>query len=77
MTPLELCKKLYPINRSLTGNGVRETLKIIKSIIPIEIKEVNSGTKCFDWNIPPEWNIENAIDETPQGNSKLSCGYTS
>jgi aminopeptidase-like protein len=60
MTLLELCKKLYPINRSLTGNGVRATLEIIKSLIPIEIKEVKSGTRCFDWTIPPEWNIYNA-----------------
>ena len=52
---------LYPINRSLTGQGVRKTLKIIKKEIPkLQIKSIKSGTKVFDWNVPPEWNVNSA-----------------
>lgn len=57
---LDLCKKLYPINRSLTGNGVRQSLKIIQEIIPLTIHEVPSGTQVMDWTIPREWNVSNA-----------------
>lgn len=56
----ELAKKLYPIHRSITGDGVRQSLEIIKSEIPIEFKEVPCGEKVFDWEIPPEWNIKDA-----------------
>jgi len=58
----ELGKKtLFPICRSLTGDGVRKTLKIIKSEFPnLIIKRIKSGTKVFDWNIPEEWNISDA-----------------
>ena len=53
--------KLYPINRSLTGKGVRSTLNIIKKQFPrLKIKKIKSGTKVFDWNIPPEWNVSDA-----------------
>ena len=45
-----LAKRLWPINRSLTGNGVRKTLEIISKEIPIEIHEVKTGEKNFDWN---------------------------
>lgn len=60
---------LFPINRSLSGNGVRQTLKYIKNIIPeLEINEVPSATKCFDWTIPQEWNCEDAYIIDPDGN---------
>jgi aminopeptidase-like protein len=53
--------KLFPINRSITGKGVIKTLKIIKDEIPeIKIKKIKSGTKVFDWKIPPEWNVKKA-----------------
>jgi aminopeptidase-like protein len=55
-----LAERLYPICRSITGNGVRETLAILKEIIPIELTEVPSGTKVLDWEIPDEWNIKDA-----------------
>ena len=56
-----LIKKLFPICRSLTGEGNRKTLKIIKKEVPdLTIKEIKSGTKVFDWVIPPEWNIKDA-----------------
>ena len=63
----ELVKELFPICRSITGNGVRKTLGIIKKHIPIEIHEVPSGTKVFDWSIPKEWNIEDAYVENSKG----------
>ena len=63
-----LIRKLFPICRSITGNGVRQTLKIIKEIIPITIHEVSSGTKVFDWEIPNEWNIKDAYVKDENGN---------
>ena len=54
-------EKLFPICRSITGNGVRKTLGIIKKEFPkLKIFSESSGTKVFDWNIPPEWNIKDA-----------------
>lgn len=55
-----LVKRLFPICRSITGNGVRETLKIIQEYIPVKIHEVPTGTKAFDWTVPKEWNITDA-----------------
>ncbi len=52
---------LFSINRSLTGRGVIKTLRIIQKEFPkLKIKKIKSGTKVFDWNIPPEWNITDA-----------------
>jgi aminopeptidase-like protein len=59
--------KLWPICRSITGDGVRETLSILQEIAPIEIKEVPSGKKVFDWNVPQEWNVRSAYIITPTG----------
>ena len=53
--------KLFPICRSITGKGIRKTLKIIKDELPeLKIKSIKSGKKVFDWKIPSEWNIEKA-----------------
>ena len=53
--------KLFPITRSLTGDGVKETLNIIQKELPqLKIKKFKSGTKVFDWNIPEEWNVTDA-----------------
>ena len=53
--------KLFFICRSLTGNGVRKTLKIIKKNFPsLKIYKVSSGKKVFDWKVPPEWNVSDA-----------------
>ena len=63
-----LAKKLWPINRSITGDGVRSTLKIIQNEIPeLQIKSIKTGTKCFDWTIPKEWNINKAYIIDPDG----------
>jgi len=58
---------LYPLCRSITGNGVRETLKYIHNYIPLNIYEVASGTQVFDWTIPKEWNIREAYIKGPDG----------
>jgi len=58
---------LFPICRSITGNGVRETLEIIKEYIPLKVYEIPSGTKVFDWVIPDEWNIREAYVENSKG----------
>src|SRR6185503_9206864 len=49
--------RLYPICRSITGKGVRQTLALIGEHIPLEIHEVPSGTTVYDWEVPLEWNI--------------------
>jgi aminopeptidase-like protein len=60
--------ELFPINRSLTGAGVRETLNYFKNIIPeLEIKSVPTGYKAFDWTVPEEWEIEDAYIEDQNG----------
>jgi aminopeptidase-like protein len=52
---------LFPINRSITGNGTLKTLKIIQKQIPkLKIKKIQSGSKVFDWTIPEEWNVKEA-----------------
>ncbi len=62
-----LMERLYPIFRSITGNGVRETLSILREFIPVEVIEIPSGTKVYDWIIPDEWNIEDAWIKNPNG----------
>ncbi len=59
--------RLWPINRSLTGDGNRESLSILSEIAGIKQHEVPSGTKCFDWVIPPEWNVKDAYVKGPDG----------
>jgi aminopeptidase-like protein len=62
-----LVSELYPICRSITGNGVRETLRAIGERIPVAIHEVPSGTRVFDWTIPREWNIRDAFVKNSRG----------
>lgn len=62
-----LMAELYPICRSITGNGVRETLNIIGRHIPLESHEVPTGTAVFDWTVPKEWNIRDAYVKNSRG----------
>ena len=59
--------RLFPICRSITGEGVRETLNILREYIPLEVHEIESGTKVFDWVVPNEWNIRDAYIKNPSG----------
>ena len=56
-----LVRELFPINRSLTGAGVRETLAILARHVQLEVREVPSGTAVLDWQVPLEWNIRSAM----------------
>ena len=70
----DFAKELWPINRSITGKGVRETLNQISNHIPnLKIKSVPSGTEVFDWTVPREWLVREAYIITPSG--KKICDF--
>ncbi len=71
----KFAKELWPLNRSLTGEGVRLTLNQVKNIIPnLKIYSVPSATKVFDWEIPQEWHVNKAYIVTPKG--EKICNYS-
>lgn len=59
--------ELYPICRSITGDGIRQTLAMIQRRIPLKMVEVPTGTEVFDWTVPKEWNIRDAYIKGPDG----------
>jgi aminopeptidase-like protein len=62
-----LVTRLFPICRSITGEGVRETLSILGEHVPLEVREVPSGTPVLDWTVPKEWNVREAWVRTLDG----------
>ena len=63
----QLFDELWPICRSITGDGLRESFNILQKIIPLKLHEVPSGTQVFDWTVPEEWNINDAYIIKPDG----------
>ena len=63
--------RMYPICRSISGNGLRETLSLIGRHIPLEIHEVPTGTTVFDWTVPKEWNIRDAYVKDSAGSKVI------
>ncbi len=65
---MALAERLFPICRSITGPGVRETLSILREEFPdLKVTSVPSGTRVFDWTVPREWEIRDAWVEAPDG----------
>jgi aminopeptidase-like protein len=64
---MSLAAGLFPLRRSLTGEGVRETLRLIGEHLPLELTEVPSGTEVYDWTIPPEWTVREAWVKDAEG----------
>lgn len=72
-----LCERLFPICRSITGDGVRETLRILREIVPdMTIHEVPTGTQVFDWTVPKEWKIRDAWIKNSRGEKILDFQKT-
>ena len=70
-----ICEELFPICRSITGDGVRETFQILKKYYEdIKICEIPCGTQVFDWTIPKEWNIKDAYIEDEKGERVVDFG---
>ena len=63
----DLMRAMYPICRSITGNGVRRTLELVETMVPLSRSEVPTGTPVFDWDVPREWNVRDAYVATADG----------
>ncbi len=63
--------KLWPLMRSITGEGVRETHKILSELMPLKTIEIPSGTNVIDWTVPKEWNVNEAYIIDPNGEKIL------
>lgn len=68
----QLAADLFPINRSLTGQGVRDSLDLLKAHVPLDVHAVPSGTEVLDWTVPKEWNIRDAWLKDPSGKTVIS-----
>jgi aminopeptidase-like protein len=63
----KLVAQLYPLCRSITGDGLRNTLSLLRQHIPLDIHEIPTGTPVFDWEVPKEWNIKDAYVKNSSG----------
>jgi aminopeptidase-like protein len=72
----ELIADLYPLCRSITGDGLRQTLRILQRQIPLDIHEVPTGTPVFDWTVPKEWNIRDAYVKNSRGEKIIDFGHS-
>ena len=63
----KLFNELFPLNRSITGPGIRNSLRILQKYLPLEIKSIKTGTRVFDWTVPKEWHVNNAYIILPNG----------
>ncbi|WP_329026177.1 DUF4910 domain-containing protein [Streptomyces sp. NBC_00690] len=73
----ELVERLYPLCRSITGDGVRATLEIVGEYIPLQVHEVPTGTQVLDWTVPQEWNIRDAYIADTAGNRVVDFAASS
>jgi len=71
-----LARELYPICRSLTGNGVRASLDVMRRHVDLAVHEVPTGTRVLDWAIPKEWNIRAAHIKDPNGNAVVDFAHS-
>jgi aminopeptidase-like protein len=62
-----LIEELYPLCRSISGDGVRETFELVNRVVPVRRTEVPTGTEVFDWVVPREWNVREAWIDAPDG----------
>mgnify|MGYP001558258643 CR=1 FL=1 len=67
----QLIQELYPVCRSITGNGFRETLQHVQRHVPMSVSEVPTGTRVFDWTVPKEWNIREAYIRSTTGRTVI------
>jgi len=70
----QLITELYPICRSITGQGFRRSMEILKKQVPLELHEVPTGTQVFDWVVPKEWNIRDAWIKNSKGEKIVDFG---
>lgn len=73
----ELVERLYPLCRSITGDGVRATLEIVGEYVPLQVHEVPTGTQVLDWTVPQEWNIRDAYVADAAGNRVIDFAASS
>ncbi|MCJ7435808.1 MAG: DUF4910 domain-containing protein [Anaerolineales bacterium] len=71
-----LLQRLFPICRSITGDGLRQTLQILSGYTPFDLHEIPSGTQCYDWTVPDEWNIREAYIEDSSGRRVVDFGVS-